>query len=69
MKNQNNNIIEQVLQVLEKRMKYSDSDIQVSSPDDSKKYARLALTEHLQEVFAVMFLDNRHCLISFCFST
>ncbi|MFK5912929.1 MAG: JAB domain-containing protein [Woeseiaceae bacterium] len=65
MKNQDNKIIEQALKVLEQRMKYCLDNQQFQSPEESKHYAKLALSEYQYEVFAVLFLDNRHHLISF----
>ncbi|MFC1319389.1 MAG: DNA repair protein RadC [gamma proteobacterium symbiont of Ctena orbiculata] len=62
---QDNQIIEQALQILETRMGYSSKGEAFTSPEDSKRYARLQLAEHEQEVFATMFLDNRHRLIAF----
>ncbi|MFC1333173.1 MAG: DNA repair protein RadC [gamma proteobacterium symbiont of Clathrolucina costata] len=64
-KHNDNQIIEQALQILEARMGYGTKTETFTSPEDSKRYARLQLAEHEQEIFAVMFLDNRHRLISF----
>jgi len=61
----NDKIIKKALKVLEKKMSYGDRSHQFTSPTVVKQYARLSMVEHHQEVFAVMFLDNRHCLISF----
>ncbi|MES9956979.1 MAG: DNA repair protein RadC [Sedimenticola sp.] len=58
-------IIEQALQILESRMGYNTRVEAFTSPEDSKCYARLQLAEHEQEIFAAMFLDNRHRLIAF----
>ncbi|MCG8018746.1 MAG: DNA repair protein RadC [Candidatus Thiodiazotropha sp. 'RUGA'] len=65
MANNEDQIIEQALQILESRMGYNTRTEAFSSPEDSKRYARLQLAGHEQEVFAAMFLDNRHRLISF----
>jgi len=46
-------------------MKYCVNNQQFQSPDESKQYAKLALSEYQFEVFAVLFLDNKHRLISF----
>ena len=58
-------IIQQALLILETRMGYSTKTEAFTSPEDSKQYARLQLAELEQEVFCVIFLDNRHRLISF----
>ncbi len=63
--NSDNPIIKQALQILETRMGYGTRAEAFASPEDSKRYARLQLAEHEQEVFAAMFLDNKHRLISF----
>ncbi|MCM8854642.1 MAG: DNA repair protein RadC [Candidatus Thiodiazotropha sp.] len=65
MANNEDQIIEQALQILESRMGYTTKGEAFTSPEDSKRYAKLQLAEHEQEVFAAMFLDNRHRLISF----
>ena len=65
MANTEDQIITQALQILESRMGYGTRSESFSSPEDSKRYARLQLVGHEQEVFAAMFLDNRHRLIAF----
>lgn len=65
MKDQHDDIIKQALQILEQRMKYASTDVQVTSTNDARDYARLKLAEYQQEVFSVMFLDNQHYLISY----
>lgn len=57
-------IIEQAIQVLENRMSYK-SDMVITNPDDVKNFVKLQIGTELQEIFAVLFLDNRHRLISF----
>lgn len=64
-KHNDDQIIKQALQILESRMGYNTRAEAFTSPDDSKRYARLHLAEHEQEIFATMFLDNRHRLIAF----
>lgn len=65
MANNEDQIITQALQILESRMGYGTRAEAFTNPKDSKRYARLQLAVHEQEVFAAMFLDNRHRLIAF----
>lgn len=58
-------IIYKALTILEARMRKPMEDTPFSSPDDAKKYVRLRLRPHPSEVFAVLFLDNRHRLITY----
>lgn len=60
-----NIIIEQALQILEVRMRYDITKEEFRSPEESKRYVKLQLAEQEQEVFAALFLDTRHRLISF----
>lgn len=60
-----NEIIETALSILEQRIKYSIDSQAFTCPDDSKAYAKLQLAEYEHEVFACMFMDNRHHIISF----
>lgn len=62
---QENEIIEQALQILETRLKYNIGAETFSSPDDTKRFLKLKLAELEHEVFAALFLDNRHRLIAF----
>lgn len=60
-------VINAAMAVLEERMAYrsrnkGEGDA-IGSPDDARKYFRLRLAEEEREVFAVMFLDNRHRII------
>lgn len=55
--------IEQALKILKSRIRkvgYS-----VTRPADAQNYLILKLAELEHEVFAVMFLDTRHCLIEY----
>lgn len=62
---QENEIIEQALQILESRLKYNIGAETFSSPDDTKRFLKLKLAHLEHEVFAVLFLDNRHRLVAF----
>jgi len=57
-------IIERAMQILEDRMRYAEGPA-LTSPEDTRTYVRLQLAEIPHEVFACMFLDNRHRLIAF----
>lgn len=54
-------IISAALAVLERRMRYSEATM--SSPDATRSYLRLKFAGLEHEVFAVLFLDNRHRVI------
>lgn len=58
-------LIDQALQVLETRLQYRTEGEPFTCPADSRNYLRLKLAAYEHEVFAVMFLDNRHRLIAF----
>jgi len=58
-----NHIVQEALRILEDSARYNPFTI--TSPADTKAYLRLKLAELEHEVFAVMFLDNRHQLIKF----
>jgi DNA repair protein RadC len=64
MSSNDDTIIEQALRVLETRLKYAHG-VQLTSPDDTKRYLRLKMQTLEHEVFSVLFLDNRHRLISY----
>lgn len=55
-------IIACAILILEKRVRTGDV---LSAPGDATKYLRLRLARYEREVFAVMFLDNRHRVIEF----
>jgi len=59
---QEQNIINQALEILSKSIKRGDA---MTSPLQVRDYLRLELAQELSEVFAVLFLDNRHRVISF----
>ena len=54
-------IISAALAVLERRMRYSEAVM--SSPDATRSYLRLKFAGLEHEVFACIFLDNRHRVI------
>lgn len=58
-------IIEQALQILESRISYNVDREQIDSPEASRQYVSLRLAEREHEVFAVLFLDNRHRVIEY----
>ena len=55
--------IDAALTILDTRLRVPGAALE--SPDATKNYLRLQLAEKYQEVFAVLFLDNRHRVISF----
>lgn len=56
-------IIDRAMQILGARITLK-GDV-VASPDDSRKYLILRLSELEHEIFSCLFLDNRHRVISF----
>lgn len=58
-------IIEKALQILEQRISYNLESPTLTSPDESKAYVKLQLSELKHEVFSCLFLDNRHRVIAF----
>ena len=56
-------IVNRAIEILESQARYNP--IKLSSPDDTKSFLRLKLADRQHEVFAVMFLDTRHCLIAY----
>ena len=52
------------LNIIHKRLG-STEKLTISGPNDVKNYLVLQLTEQEREVFAVMFMDNRHRLIKY----
>jgi DNA repair protein RadC len=57
-------ILCQALQILESRMARPDTTT-FSSPTEVKQFLKLKLGEAEREIFAVLFLDNRHRLIEY----
>lgn len=60
-----NEIIEHALSILEDRMRYHSKQMSFTSPDAVRNYLKLKLAESEREVFACLFLDNRHRLIAY----
>ena len=58
-------IISAALQILERRITYHLDKPLIKSPQESKDYVKLQLSERPYEVFACLFLDNRHRVIAF----
>ena len=58
-------IIKIALQILEKQITYEPDAPVLTSPEISKNYVKLQLGSYQHEVFACLFLDNRHRVISF----
>ena len=61
---QENRAIDKALRILESRMQYGERTI-FDSPNVVKEYLSLQLALEEREIFSVLFLDNRHQLISF----
>ncbi len=60
-----NAIIESALKILKARMSYNSNSPSLTSPNDSRDYVKLKLAEYEHEVFACLFLDQRHRVIAF----
>jgi DNA repair protein RadC len=60
-------VIDYACSVLEQRLQYclSSEDAVFTSPIECRKYLTLKMAELEREVFAVLFLDNRHRLIKY----
>ena len=60
-------VINYACQVLEQRLAYrlDPEGVQFASPLECKRYVTLKLAEREREVFAVLYLDNRHRLIKY----
>lgn len=58
-------IIESALKILENRITYKIDSPILTSPEDSKNYVKIQLATYEHEVFACLFLDNRHRVIAF----
>ena len=59
----NDYIIQLALDILEKRL--GTPGALMETPDMVRNYLKLQLAEKESEVFCALFLDNRHCIISF----
>lgn len=59
-------VIAQALAILEKRLlSRREGDVVLQAPEDVRHFLKLKLAEREHEVFAVLFLDNRHRVIAF----
>jgi len=58
-------IIESALKILESRISYSSDSPILTSPQASKDYVKLQLATYEHEVFACLFMDNKHRVITF----
>lgn len=58
-------IIESAIKILESRITYSSASTPLTSPQASKDYVKLQLATYEHEVFACLFLDNKHRVITF----
>lgn len=58
-------VIQAALNILEERICYSVNAPSLTSPGDSRDYVKLKLAEYEHEVFACLFLDQRHHVIAF----
>ncbi len=58
-------IIESAIKILESRISYSSTSTPLTSPQASKDYVKLQLATYEHEVFACLFLDNKHRVITF----
>ena len=58
-------IIKSALTILEKRISYSTEAPCMTTPQASKDYVKLQLSEYEHEVFACLFMDNRNRVIAF----
>ena len=63
-KDQEDAMISQSIAIIGERLKREDVLV-ITSPNDTRNYLMLKLAEKEHEVFAVMFLDNRHQLIAY----
>lgn len=57
-------ILIQAMHILEKRLRYAEGPT-LQDPSNVKDFLRLKLALSEQEVFSVIFLDNRHRMIAF----
>ena len=58
-------IIESALKILESRISYNSDSPLLTSPQASKDYVKLQLATYEHEVFACLFMDNKHRVITF----
>ena len=58
-------IIKAALNILEKRITYDINAPALTSPECSKHYVKLQMSSYEHEVFACLFVDTKHRVISF----
>jgi len=58
-------IIKSAIKILESRISYSSTSTPLTSPQASKDYVKLQLATFEHEVFACLFMDNKHRVITF----
>ena len=58
-------IIESALKILESRILYDPGSPSMTSPQASKDFVKLQLATYEHEVFACLFMDNKHRVITF----
>lgn len=58
-------VIQRALEVLEGRLRKPESEITVTDPKQAGNYFKLKLAERDREVFAVLFLDTRHQMLTY----
>ncbi len=58
-------IIQAALNILEQRISYSVNSPSLTSASDSRDYMKLKLADYEHEVFACLFMDQRHHVIAF----
>ena len=64
-KSREDEAIANALAILEKRLTSRREGTAIERPSDASNYLKLKLAGREQEVFAVMFLDNRHRVIAY----
>ena len=58
-------IIQAALKVLESRLRYTTEHESFASPADARAFCVLRLAQREHEVFAALWLDNRHRLLAY----
>ena len=58
-------IIQAALKVLEARLRYTTEHESFASPNDARAFCVLRLAQREHEVFAALWLDNRHRLLAY----
>ena len=58
-------LIQAALKVLESRLRYTTEHESFASPTDARAYCVLRLAQREHEIFAALWLDNRHRLLAY----